>query len=209
MFSSLYNKILNLLFPQKELEKEISFLSADTLQQKMRISNHSDTTALFSYKDPLIRHMIWMLKYKGDRAVAKLFGAVLHSFLLEELSEKKMFEERDFVILPLPLSKKRERERGFNQMVRVAHELEKLGSITIDSNLLKRIKDTPSQTALKGKQEREESVKGVFSTTREIVKDEMIILIDDVLTTGSTMSEAKNTLLLHGAKEVLCIVIAH
>ena len=210
ILSSITTHILDLLFPREGLERDISTLTLSQLAQKLTIVEQGGVLSLFTYRDPLIRHMIWMLKYKGDRRVARLFGEVLGSYLMEEAADHAAFhpEERLYIV-PLPLSRRRERERGFNQMVRVAEEMKRSGDFEI-APLLVRTRDTASQTSFKNRTERERNVVGAFAVTQGALQENAtVILIDDVVTTGSTLREAHKALEDGGFTDVLCIALAH
>ena len=77
-------------------------------------------------------------------------------------------------------------------------------------NILEKIKESPSQTSVKNRAERLENLKGCFKAVNlDNVRGANIILIDDVITTGATMSEAKKALENAGARQVLCFAMAH
>jgi len=79
--------------------------------------------SIFQYRDPSIRTMLWALKYKGTHSIASTCAQILYDELFEILSEKALLE--NFInplIVPIPLSKKREHERGFNQAELIAKE---------------------------------------------------------------------------------------
>lgn len=208
--------LFDFLFPQNDMDREINGITTENLSTKLVLHRNIDeenTVALFDYRDPTIKHMIWSLKYKKNRRVAEMFTKVIHDYLFEELIDNALFSNfTNPILVPIPLSKKRLRERGFNQVAWVAKELEKLDSsfYTLATDILKRTKHTQSQTSIKNRQKRIENVKGVFGVTnKDVVAGKNIILLDDVITTGSTMKEARQTLLKAGARQVLSIAIAH
>lgn len=206
-----WEAVLSIVFPHTGYARTIRSMSDTELFSMLRVENVGGVTTLFSYKNELVRHMVWLLKYKGDRHATKLFAGALHDYLLEELSDLELFDgKRSVVILPLPLSKRRERERGFNQMKLVADELHLKSGLRVEAGVLIKTRHTKPQTELKRKEERKRNVEGVFAVeNRETLKGAHIILIDDVITTGSTMSEAKKTLREAGVKDILCIALTH
>jgi len=135
----------------------------------------------------------------------------------------------DFIIIPVPLSKKRLKWRGFNQSEEIGKEFSRLLNIPLINDALIKIKETPPQVELSEK-EREENIKGVFlvknndkiypvreseklGNTKDIdfsngVKGKKILLVDDVYTTGSTMKECAQILKEVGVKEVWGVAIA-
>ncbi|MCH7529726.1 ComF family protein [Patescibacteria group bacterium] len=208
------NFILDFLFPTGAAES----IPAETLSKKIARKRRRETVkipntiVLFDYRDILIKKLIWQLKYKGSKKVAKVFAEVLDEYLLEELAELNMFSSfENPLLIPIPLSKIRMRERGFNQSQRVAQELsERMPILKLETGVFARVKDTPSQTSLHGKNMRMESIKGAFAVSDpQKIKGQDVILLDDVITTGSTMNEARHTLLSAGARKVMCVALAH
>jgi competence protein ComFC len=211
MLNSLYKTLLDIIFPQKELELEISTLLPENLSGKLHIKETGESISLFQYKDTLIRQMVWLLKYKKNLHVAQLFASVLCDYLMEELSDEIIFSGNlRVVIVPLPLSKRRERERGSNQIKLVTDELQKLGEFDVDAGLLIKKVHTVPQTSLPNKKARAKNIKGAFEVrSNRDLKNVHVILIDDVLTTGSTLYEAQKTLKAAGVHKVSCITFTH
>ena len=114
------------------------------------------------------------------------------------------------LLLPMPLSESRLRERGYNQAWELAHRLGAALKCPADARLLLRIKDTPHQTTL-APSEREANVRGAFAVEprrRDELRGREITLIDDVLTTGASAAEATRVLLQAGAARVQVWVVA-
>ena len=136
--------------------------------------------------------------------MAKYFA----NFMAEEFERNKNeIGEIDFLI-PVPLHEEKEKERGFNQSKLLADELSKMiGIPVLDGNLI-RVKNTKTQTELSYK-ERQENLEKAFKVLnwREI-KGKRIVLIDDVLTTGSTLNHCAHALLNSGAAAVYALTAA-
>jgi len=114
----------------------------------------------------------------------------------------------DFLLVPVPLEKRKIRWRGFNQAEEIGKELSNFLKIPLLDDVLIKIKETLSQVELSGK-EREENIKGVFVIkNKEKIEGEKILLVDDVYTTGATMKECARILKEAGAKEIIGIVVA-
>lgn len=129
---------------------------------------------------------IHSFKYNGKVALARPLG---------EMMAQAITNPYDYhFIVPIPLHKKRLRERGFNQSLLLAREVGKRFGIQIEYTNLKRIRPTEPQINLKGK-ERLKNVKGAFAVTDGgVFKGKRILLIDDVYTTGATVSECAKIL---------------
>jgi ComF family protein len=103
-------------------------------------------------------------------------------------------------------------ERGYNQSELIVKEIIKIDkskNFDFSINALKKIKETPHQSKLKNKSERLKNLKNCFWADEKLIKDRNIILIDDVITTGTTMNEASKTLKSIGAKKIIGFSIAH
>jgi len=159
-----------------------------------------------SYQNNLVQKLIQQFKYEPFiKELAKsLASLIITHFQL--LNNKLDFSE--FVLTPIPLDKKKLKQRGFNQAEEIGKELSNFLKIPLMSNVLLKIKETLPQIEL-SEEEREENIKGVFSVrNNELVSNKKILLVDDVYTTGSTMEEGAKTLKESGAKEVWGVVVA-
>lgn len=141
-----------------------------------------------------LREIIHHLKYADRVSLAKPLGGILKQCL-----EREAFEGD--LVVPVPLHRSRERARGFNQAERIAAGL----GLPLATRLLRRRKNTPSQTGLT-RNERKRNLAGAFEVTGE-VKGKLII-VDDVYTTGSTMNEIARTLKRAGAERVEVLTVA-
>lgn len=97
------------------------------------------------------------------------------------------------LVMPIPLHPRRLRARGFNPAAVLAHAIARHTGAQFSSGYLVRIRDTPSQTRL-SRSERQRNVRGAFARTDETRLPERVWLVDDVVTTGSTLEEAARTL---------------
>lgn len=209
--------ILDILFPFSEKRKRIESLTAERVLEtceKAEISDDKNVLSIFSYENQLIREVVHFLKYRGNETVAKLFAEILYSEIIEKMSEMTLFENfTNPLLIPIPLSKKKFKKRGFNQIELILKELKKLdveNIFEVETKSLIKIKDTLSQTAVKNRRRRMENIRNCFDVVNEEkIVGRNIILIDDVLTTGATMREAKNVLIKAGAKRIFCITVAH
>lgn len=169
---------------------------------------------LFDYRYPPIKKAIWLLKYKGKSRLANVFADVMYSRILEELADLAQFENfRKPILIPIPLAPKRHRERGFNQATLLCKrlvELDKNINFKLEKNVLIKPKDTEHQARIEDRSKRLKNIGGSFVVKNpEKIKNRNIVLIDDVTTTGATLSEAKKTLRQAGAKKIIAFTIAH
>ncbi len=163
------------------------------------------TFALYSYAnyaDP-IREIIIEFKFKGITFPAEIFAKRIYSLYADLLKEYNA----DYLI-PIPLHKSRENTRGYNQASLLAKEIEKLSDIKVNENILYRVKKRKPQAKLvvADRKKNIDSVFKVEKNTTELIK---CIIVDDVVTTGSTVFEAAKELENSGYKVAAVISIAH
>lgn len=161
------------------------------------------------YKEKsLTRKLIHKFKYQPyAKELAKTLGDIVIDHLIITGRNNENFW-KDSILIPVPLSKKKLKSRGYNQSEELAKEISKHIGLPIATDVLFKIKETPPQMKLT-KEERKNNLKESFLVKNpEKIKNKKIFLIDDVYTTGSTMEECANVLRTLGAKQVFGIVIA-
>jgi ComF family protein len=154
----------------------------------------------FIYDAPICG-LVLRLKYSSEADVARMFAP----FVLDAYG--KDFAERVDIIIPVPLTPKRQRSRGYNQALLLAKGLSKEIGIAVGEPLI-RVRETVAQKEMTIA-ERQENLKGAFRVEdKKAVKGKNVLLIDDVLTTGTTASECAKVLKKAGAREVFVLTIA-
>ncbi|MDD5097064.1 MAG: ComF family protein [Candidatus Omnitrophica bacterium] len=153
----------------------------------------------------IIKKMIQEFKYSGRDYLGKNLGQILNNFIKEY---DLPITHTDYII-PIPLHNARFRQREFNQAQILSAQVAKEFNKQLLLKVLTRTKATKSQTELSF-EERRNNVQGSFSVTApQLIKDKNLLLIDDVLTTGSTLDEAARTLKAAGAKMILAMTLAN
>lgn len=154
------------------------------------------THALFPYAPPIIK-LITQLKFNCELSHAKAFGELLVHVIKTTWYAKKPLPD---LIIPVPLHRKRLRERGFNQTLEIAKPVAKGLSIPIDLKGIERIRYTLAQSHLPAI-ERKQNVANAFAVHRDY-RSLSIAVIDDVITTGYTISACCQALKDSGAKSI-------
>lgn len=164
------------------------------------------------YENPIIQKLIHHLKFNGIKSAATPLGEILAEYVLESDASYLDFIA-SATIIPIPLAKKRERHRGFNQSTLIAQAWNRsmqrgnAKGIVIKDHILARIRNVPPQSKTASAEERRENIRGCFGV-RE-APPQNIVLLDDVVTTGSTLHEAAATLNAAGAKKILALAVAN
>lgn len=214
----IFANFVDLLFPKEETVRKLENMElTETCSELVPASDISPCfKAVFSYKHPLARTAIWEIKYKANKKILEKFAILLYEFLIEEMSDILLFNGgQKLTLIPIPSTKSSQNEKGFNQSVLLAkkiYEIDGGKNFDIDLNILEKIKETAHQVKVKNREARLKNLIGCFAVAdinAEKVRGKSFIVIDDVITTGATMTEATRALKVSGAKNVYGFSIAH
>lgn len=148
----------------------------------------------YEYAYP-IEHLIRRLKYGGAMAQARVLSCLLAQYLRDQ--HRSAWPE---CFIPVPLHPARYRARGYNQVIELGRFLERELKITMRTDLLVRSRHTPEQAGL-SRRERRRNLRRAFITTT-VALPKHIALLDDVITTGSTVNELARTLKKAGVETI-------
>jgi ComF family protein len=164
-----------------------------------------EKAAAFSFytRDSRIRKLIHQLKYKGINEIGSELGRIYGN----SLKSSGFMKEIDLII-PVPLHPSKKRQRGYNQSDLISHGISDATGIPMASDLLVRKTVTKTQTR-KSRYDRWTNVRDIFRVTdQDRLKDLHILLVDDVITTGSTIEACANELLKAGNVKVSVAALA-
>ena len=189
----------------KEIGKSRTLFNNQKDSKRDAISIHpiywNQFTNLYEFTSK-IQELIHSLKYESNHRIIKF----LIQFGMN--NQWKMLLNNYTLILPIPLFHARRRERGFNQSSIIGKHIAKLFSKPFNNKLLKRIKFTPTQTQ-KNREERLKNITSAFICSQpQKIRGKNIVLIDDVLTTGSTANECCKQMKYKGTGKIWVITLA-
>jgi ComF family protein len=162
-----------------------------------RPPRYDATVAALAYRFPA-DVLVQALKFRGELALAPLLGALLAARLADAAPVRW--------IVPVPLSRARLAERGFNQALEIARPLARATGAQLAPELCERARDTPAQAEL-ALAARATNVRGAFRSPR-LIAAETVAVVDDVMTSGATLDEIARTLKAAGAARVVNWVLA-
>jgi len=236
MLTKIKNIIFDILFPsiclgcQKYLEKKDNFICDDCyysvklndtlfcpvcqarLAENKKFCNHGSKKSkefpyllapASNYDNQIIQNLIHYYKYKNFSEISAILGDILNDYV-----QRTNLPVNDFSISCIPLHFIRENKRGFNQSKLLAEIISKNFNLELIDVLIK-IKNNPPQAKSKNHKERKNNISGAFQAINpEKINNKNIILIDDVYTSGATMSEAARILKQNGANKIIALVVA-
>lgn len=203
----LCNKCLTSLkyikYPCKKCSEDLNEFTDYCINCKDKVRHFDKVISVLVYEG-IAKNLIYKFKYSNQKYVADC----LVSFMLNKIKNSDILNEIDLII-PVPLSKERLKTRSFNQAELLSLKLAKELNIKHNSNILKRIKATPTQTHL-NKKERAENLLNAFKVENiSEVKGKTILVVDDIITTGATLDEIARVLKNRGAKVVYGLTLCH
>ncbi len=197
-------------------EKYPQTISPHSLNGKCTKCQNKKINGLFfalSYDEKsLTKKLIYQFKYPPHlKNLAENLAEIISEHFILSSRSSEFFENS--ILIPVPIHNKKLKLRGYNQSEELAKELSKILKIPVLTDILIKIKNTPSQMTLK-KEEREKNLLDAFVIARSLqatwqsIINKKIFLVDDVYTTGSTMQECAKTLKSAGFKNIFGICVA-
>lgn len=211
----IFDYILSLIYPPKcvfcgtvidksdiceECEKTLPFTKGDSIYQKFPFVDKC-ISPLY-YKD-YVRRAVLRFKFAGCSCYSRRLAGIM-----SECAENNLDCGSIDMVSCIPLSRKRMHDRGYNQAELLAKEISKKVGVEYLPTL-KKIRHNTAQSTIKDSKQRAANVIGAYGVIdAEEVKGKYILLVDDVVTTGSTVSECARILKKSGAKAVYCVTLA-
>lgn len=196
--------ILDLLLPAPPERRIVNAATEADIHSLLAVQHTGSQYSLCEYARPLARSLIVAAKFQNDQRAVDHLATLLNTFLSahQELTST--------LWIPIPLSKERLRERGYNQAERVLKESD-LPRACIRSDLLRRTRNTDPQTSL-SHEKRHANLSGAFVVdspkAAATLQGMNVVLFDDVTTSGATLKAAKAALSPHHPASIVCVAMA-
>ncbi len=172
---------------------------SDTLCDECGIDRIPRAVAVVALLDSAWRDIVHALKYRGDRSLAQPLGTMMAESLPGGLSVD--------AVVPVPTEQHKKNERGYGHAELLAEQIAQRFAMPVYERALKRTRRTKDQTRLSGDQRRA-NLRGAFRVSANCdVNTQSVLLVDDITTTGATLSEASRALTDAGATSILAVVL--
>lgn len=172
--------------------------------------------AATDYENPVAQSLIHALKFRGIRSAAAPLGDLLYDYVsakgVATAAGSPPFDldrlaAENFLVVPIPLSRRRERTRGYNQAELIARRLAARTGLLVEPGLLARTRHTSPQSDIANVAARRQNLRGAFVAT-SAAREKNILLVDDVATTGATLGEAVRALEAAGTVRIVALAVA-
>ena len=147
------------------------------------------------------KRLVLSLKFYNNRWLAKYFADMLYDTYMQNRMDAD-------VIIAVPISHKRQKVRGYNQSLLIAKPLAERLNLPLLTNVIEKVKENKQQASLSLRERRENVIDVYRVTDRNAVKGKKVLVVDDILTTGSTLGEISRRLKIVGATNVYGLVVA-
>lgn len=210
-----FKKLLDFVLPPRtnfEIVKRLDRNTIFSLPKSDSVQNENWIQPIFQYKDKRVKAIIWELKYRENTLPLETIGKMMFEEIISVISDIVLFNNNaEFILIPIPMTEKAKAERGYNQSELIAksiieNDIQRI--LLYAPQWFRKVKETEKQSHSNTKEERMSNLKNSFEANLN-VEGKYVFLIDDVVTTGSTLKEAKETLISSGVRDVYAFTIAH
>lgn len=208
-----FDYILNFIYKKSCIicnsKKENTFLCSKCIEEiqfnDYKNLNYFENVELYSCCNysGIPQKLIRLLKFHNKKFLSTYISKLMFNYLS---NINKDFS--DYEIIFVPLHKIKQRKRGFNQCELISKELSTLMKIPFNKNLIKRVKNTKSMYNLK-KYQRIENLKNAFFVDKKFYNNKKLLIIDDIVTTGTTLQEIINEFSKNNIKDIFCLTFTN
>lgn len=160
------------------------------------------------YYEGVIKTLIQELKFRHNKACADYAAWFLYEYIKKIIDEEKEnYNFENAIIVPVLTHKDNKNKRGYDNVLEIAKKLSALTNYRVDSEALKKVKYTQPQYKISAR-ERKKNVEGSFELDENFKTDSLVILLDDIVTTGSTLEYITSLFRKNGIQNLLCLTLA-
>ncbi len=207
---------LRSIFPEPPHSERMTALGTDAVLKHRTQEMRNGHISLLPYQHPSVKHLIRAVKYEKHAESITLAANMLCDCLLGEYHEMESLEKNGYLLCTVPITAARKEKEGYNHMYAVldaiyrdaSSDLFSLSDITDARDMLVWTRAVVRQSGLKRRTDRMKNVTGAMRASHPVPDNTVCFVIDDVTTTGATLSEARRALTAAGASAVITIALA-
>ncbi|MDB5189032.1 MAG: phosphoribosyltransferase [Candidatus Nomurabacteria bacterium] len=211
----MFDQIISVFFPERcaGCRRSGTALCSScykTIPAAAAIIEPANCVALFNYEHPLVQQAVWELKYHRKSALAKSLAVRGAPIVMEHIdSLLQSAVPVPLIVVPIPQHRSKTNSRGFNQSKVIAEWMKAALPTATLQLLLTKTRATDPQAHTHTRKERQQNLRHSMKAVGMIDRRALYIIIDDVITTGSTVTEAGRALRAAGARNICAVALAH
>ncbi len=221
MLKKILSKLLDILFPENCIGcKQPDTLLCDQCISKIRPAERESARQIlsfFDYRDPVMKEAMWKLKYGKKRHIAQILGNALYERSMEEIADMRSFTlGLPILVIPVPIHNKKKRLRGYNQAKLIAQHFVMSAPkniLEMEERIIVKTKATIPQARINNRNRRLANIKNAFAYRKDFnpheLRGRVVIVLDDITTTGGTLTEIIKLVEDAGVKKVVGFAVAH
>ncbi|MCY4577103.1 MAG: hypothetical protein OXB96_01555 [Candidatus Kaiserbacteria bacterium] len=213
-FAEYFEMFLGVLLPKKKHSVVAQRQGTAAIIQRLAPIQNNDHLAFLSYRDVAIKHFLYAIKYERHRESITLAADIFWEYISGEAQEEEALQKMHYALCAIPITQERKRRNGYNHLYAMLdvfyHHASDAGLHIQDKRgLLAWTRQVSRQSVLQDRSERLRNVSGAMTATERLPPNTICFVIDDVTTTGATLTEARRVLMKHGAHTVITLALAH
>ena len=213
-FAEFLAALLEAAFPKKKHSVAAQKYGVSAITRRIRPTHQRGHLTFLPYRDRAVKHFLYAVKYERHRESIILAADILRNALYEMMQEEEAIHTMRYVLCTVPITSARSARNGYDHLHTIldmlyTHIPDTESALQDKRNLLTWNRPVSRQSALKNRSERYHNVNGAMTVTEQILPNTIYFVIDDVTTTGATLTEARRALAEHNAHTVITLALAH
>ena len=206
--------LLETAFPKKKYSAAVERRGVAAVIRQRKVIQTRGHLALLSYNNTSVKHFLYAIKYERHKESIMVAADMLRSYICDEIQEMETIQRMQYVLCTIPITEERKMNDGYNHLYTVldafhTHFPDITPPVQDKRGLLVWTRPVSRQSRLQNRLDRHQNVRGALSTTNPLFSNTIYFVIDDITTTGATLTEARRVLLANGARTVITLALAH